>query len=405
MIIQKAYKFRFYPTKEQELQLSQEFGNARFVWNYSLALRSKAYAENKEKHNYVSLSKKITELKANPDYNWLNNSTSGCLTQKLIDLDKAYSNFFGKRASYPTFKKKLHIQSIRYQLDQRNIKSTYEKGEFLKIPKLGYINIKWSQIPQGIPKMATISKASSGKYFVSFMCQVEQVPLDKTHKEVGIDVGIKDVIVTSDGYYSGSPKFTYQYARKLRKESRKLSRKTKGSNRYNKQRIKVAKIHEKIANSRKDFLHKQTTNIIKNYDVVCLEDLNIKGMMKNRKLSKAIADVGLFELKRQIRYKATWNGKKVIDIDRFFPSTKMCSSCGTIHEMKLSDRIMNCNCGNLMDRDLNAAINIKLAGKVKRGVSNQLIAQKIETNQDMKKRRNSKTSHAGMEPAVASLAN
>jgi putative transposase len=184
-----------------------------------------------------------------------------------------------------------------------------------------------------------------------------------TGKVVGIDVGIKEVIVTSEDDRSGAPKFTYKYQRKLKKAGRILSKKKKGSNGWKKQRIVVARIHEKIANSRKDFLHKVTTKLVRENDVICVEDLNVYGMLKNRKLSKAVSDVGIFELNRQIEYKAQWYGKEVVKISRWFPSTKTCSSCGNVRIMKLSQRIYECECGLVIDRDLNAAINIKAAGE------------------------------------------
>jgi putative transposase len=363
MKILKAYKFRLYPTKEQVIQLSKEFGCARFVWNRAKLEKEYAYQQCGVSLSNVDISRHITQYKRTEKYSFLNEVTSTVLTQKLIDLDKAFDNFFKGRAKFPKFKKKLHAQSIRYQLDQRQIVRTYMPGEKLKLPKLGELNINWSQIPKGIPKMATVSKTASGKYFVSFACEIEQESLPKTGKSVGIDVGIKDVVVTSDGFQSGAPKFTYKYQRKLKKEQRVLSRKTKGSNGWKKQRIVVAKIHEQIANSRKDFLHKLTTNIVREYDHISLEDLNVSGMLKNRKLSKAVADVGIFELNRQLKYKAEWYGKQISVIDRWFPSTKMCSSCGQLHQLKLSDRMMNCDCGLILNRDHNAAINIKTCGE------------------------------------------
>lgn len=363
MIIQKAYKFKLYLTAQQEQQLNVEFGNARFVWNHALNLRQTIYAVLNENMNYVPMNKHINQLKKTENYGWLANSTACVLTQKLIDLDTAYNNFFKGRAKFPKFKKKSHAQSIRYQLDQRQIERTYAAGELLKLPKLGEINVRWSQIPAGTPKMATLSKTASGKYFVSFACEVEVEAKPKTGKSVGI----KDVIVTSDGFHSGAPKYTYYYQRKLKKAQRILSRKTKGSNGWKKQRILVARIHEQIANSRKDFLHKLTTKIVNEYDHISLEDLNVSGMMKNRHLSKAVADVGIFELNRMLKYKASWYGKQVSVIDRWFPSTKTCSGCGQIHIMKLSDRMMNCDCGLSISRDWNAAINIKRAGEVRSG--------------------------------------
>lgn len=369
----KAYKFRFYPTPEQVIQLSKEFGCARFVWNRALVEKEYAYQQwGVNLSAQYDVSKHVTQYKKTEKYAWLKDATGAVLTQKLIDLDKAFDNFFKVRTKFPKFKKKLHSQSIRYVLDQRQIVRTYMPGEFLKLPKLGEVNIRWSQIPQGIPKMATVSKTASGKYFVSFACEVEQGLMPMTGKVVGIDVGIKDVVVTSDGFHSGAHKYTYYYQRKLKKAQRVLSRKTKGSNSWKKQRIVVAKIHETIANSRKDFLHKLTTKLVSENDVICTEDLNVSGMMKNRCLSKAIADVGIFELNRQINYKSDWYGKQVVKISRWYPSTKTCSACGAIRPMKLSERVYECGCGLSLDRDENAAKNIKAAGLAVSGAIYQL---------------------------------
>ena len=364
---QKAYRFRFYPTLDQIDQLAIEFGHARFVWNHALDMRSKAYHRRGESLNYVPLGKHITRLKNTRRFEWLKDCTSAVLTQRLIDLDTAFINFFKHGAKYPNFKKKLHKQSVRYPLDQRQIARTYAAGELLKLPKLGAVNIKWSQLPDGTPKMVTVSKTSTGKYFVSFSCAVEIKEMPKTGRSVGIDMGIKDVIVTSDGVFSGALKFTKKYEASLRRANKDLSRKTKGSNRWHKQRIVTARVHEKITNSRNDFAHKLTTGLIEQYDAIYIEDLNVSGMVKNRRLAKAISDVGMFEIKRQLEYKAGWYGRTVLKIDRWFPSSKTCSGCGQIHDMPLNKREMNCDCGLIMDRDLNAAHNIKAAGIVAHG--------------------------------------
>ena len=359
---QRSYKFRIYPTHTQKDQLSKYFGQVRFVWNYCLALRKDLYEERKESVTYIDLGKHIAYLKKSNKYSWLKECPSTALTITLIDQDKAFKNFFDKRSAYPKFKKKQNKQSIRFQLDQRNIHNIYKSGELLKLPKLGCVKVNWSRIPNGIPKMVTVTKDATNKYWVSFSCE-ELIPAKtKTKSTVGIDIGIKDVVVTSDGYHSGSPKFTYKYARELKLAQRKLARKKKGSNRYNKQRIKVAKIHSKIVNCRKDFLHKITTELVTKYDVICIEDLNVKGMLQNKKLSKAVSDIGMFELRRQLEYKSNWYDKKVQIIDRWFPSSKMCSECGTLHNMPLSKRVMECECGNVLDRDENAARNIHTAG-------------------------------------------
>ena len=361
MKIMKAFKFRLLPTKAQESQLAIEFGCARWVWNRALNEKDYAYKAWGVGLSSHDMSRHITQYKK-ADYPWLCDATAGVLNQKLIDQDKAFDNFFKGRASFPKFKKKSHAQSIRYQLDQRIVLNNYRAGELLKLPKLGELKVKWSQVPGGIPKMVTVSKTASGKYFVSFMCEVEQELMPMTGKVIGIDVGIKDVVVTSDGFHSGAPKFTYKYQRALKNAQRKLSKKQKGSNGWHKQRIVVAKIHEKIANSRKDFLHKVTTKLVQNYDVISVEDLNVSGMLKNRCLSKAVADVGIFELNRQVEYKAAWYGKQIIKVGRFYASTKTCSACGTIKPMKLSERIYSCACSHTQDRDENAAVNIKNEG-------------------------------------------
>lgn len=352
----KAYKFRFYPTAEQRHQLAVEFGNARFVWNRCLALRSQAWEERQERHNYVSLNRQVTEWKRT-EFPWLADSAACCLTQGLMDQDRAFKNFFEKRGRYPRFKSRYDRQAVRYQLDQRQIERTYRAGTFLKLPKLGLLKIRWSQIPAGAPKMATVSKTPDGRYFVSFACEVEIALLPLTGKAVGVDLGIKDVAVTSDGWKSGNPKHLKRRLRHLKRQQRRLSRMQKGSNRRRRQRLKVARIHARIAAMRQDFLHKTTTAIVQRADVIALEDLNVKGMLKNHPLAGAIADVGMGEFRRQIEYKAAWAGRKVIVVDRWAPTSKTCSHCGSYQQkMPLSVREWTCpDCATRHDRDVNAA--------------------------------------------------
>ena len=257
-----SYKFRAYLTDEQEQLFRVESGNARFVWNHLLDYHNKEYVENKTAFNAVKLGKYVTQLKKTEEYSWLNNSTVAVITQKINDLDKAFKNFFKKGSGYPKFKKKDNEQRVRYQLDQRRISNIYIAGELLRLPNIGVIDVNWHRIPKGTPKMVTLIKAASGEYYVSFACEEEIEHLPKTGKSVGLDVGIKDVVVSSDGYYSGAPKFYYQYQRDLKTAHRALSRKTKGSKRYEKQRIVVAKLHELIARCRKDFLHKLSKKIV-----------------------------------------------------------------------------------------------------------------------------------------------
>ena len=352
----KAYKFRFYPTAEQRHQLAVEFGNARFVWNRCLALRSQAWEERQERHNYVSLNRQVTEWKRT-EFPWLADSAACCLTQGLMDQDRAFKNFFEKRGHYPKFKSRYDRQAIRYQLDQRQIERTYHAGVSLKLPKLGLLKLRWSQVPCGTPKMATVSKTPDGRYFVSFACEVEIKLLSLTGQTIGVDLGIKDVAVSSDGWKSGNPRHLKGQLKHLKRQQRFLSRKQKGSNRRHRQRLKVARIHARIAAMRQDFLHKTTTAIVQRADVIALEDLNIKGMLKNHHLAGAIADVGMGEFCRQMDYKAVWYGRKVIVVDRFAPTSKTCSHCGSYQQrMPLSVREWTCpDCGMRHDRDINAA--------------------------------------------------
>jgi len=360
--IQKAYKFRIEPNAAQRKQLAVEFGSARFVWNRCLDLRGKAWEERQERHNYVSLNRQVTEWKRG-EFPWLADSAACCLTQVLIDQDKAFKNFFEKRGRYPRFKSRYDRQAVRYTLDQRTIGNNYLAGEFLKLPKLGAIKIRWSQVPAGIPKMATVSKDPCGRYFVSFACEVALQPMPLTGKAVGLDLGIKDVVVSWDGEEatkSGNPRHLKRQLKHLKRQQRRLARMQKGSNRRNRQRLKVARIHARIAASRADFLHKTTTALIRQADGIAIENLHVKGMVKNHHLAGAIADVGMGEFRRQIEYKAAWHGRRVEVVDRWFPSSKTCSSCGAYQaKMPLSVREWTCpDCGMQHDRDVNAAINI-----------------------------------------------
>lgn len=364
MITQRAYKYRIYPTVSQRKQLSVDFGCARFVWNRCLDLRTKAYEADQTRYNYVSLGKQVTEWKRG-EFPWLADASSVVLAQSLIDQDKAFQNFFrlvklGQKPGYPKFKSKYQRQSVRYTLDQRHITSTYSAGEFLKLPKLGFLKVRWSQIPAGIPKMATVSKDPSGRYFVSFSCEVEIEALPITGLAIGLDLGIKDVVVASDGFKSGNPRNLKKQLRGLKHQQRRLSRMQKGSNRRMKQRVRVAKIHARIAAMRVGFLHKTTTALIRRADVLALEDLNVSGMMKNHHLAGAIADVGMSEFRRQVEYKAAWYGRTVVIANRFAPTSKACSECGSYQQnMPLKIREWTCpDCGTRHNRDINAAKNI-----------------------------------------------
>jgi putative transposase len=308
----------------------------------------------------VDFSRDLTFLKQLGTYDWLKEASAAVLSQKLRDQDTAFKNFFAGRAKYPKFKKKLHAQSIRYQLDQRIIAGMYGAGEFLKLPKLGSLKLKWSTKPQGIPKMVTLTKDCTGRYFVSFMCEEKIQPLPRKPNGIGVDLGVKDIVVTSDSWKSGNPRHLYTYKRQLTKTQRRLSRRVKGSQRWHHQRIRVANAHARVRNMRQDWLHKLSTTLVGQASLIAMEDLNVKGMMANRRLSKAVGDVGMHELKRHLEYKAKWTGCEFVQVDRWAPTSKTCSECGRVQEaMPLNIREWTCpDCNAVHDRDINAAKNI-----------------------------------------------
>lgn len=357
-MVQRSFKFRIYPNAAQRQQLAREFGHARWAWNTCLAWRSHAYQQG-ERVTAVDFSRELTQLKKLEPYAWLNEVSSGTLVQKLRDQDRAFANFFAKRAKYPRFKKRSHTQSVRYQIDQRIAASMYRAGELLKLPKLGPLKVVWSRIPVGVPKMVTITMDATGRYFASFGVEqnIEQWP-QKTNA-VGLDFGVKDVVVTSDGWKSGNPRHLRTMMQRLKRAQRILSRRTKGSGRWRAQRIRVAKLHARIANARRDWLHKLSTRLVRDHGFIAVEDLHVRGMMANRCLAQAIGDVGMSELRRQLEYKSAWHGRVIQAVDRFAPTSKTCSACGLVQDsMPLSVREWSCECGTVHDRDVNAATNI-----------------------------------------------
>lgn len=358
----KGYKYRIFPSDSQQEQLSNFFGCSRFIYNLGLETKIAAWVSQRKNLSCFDLINQIVELK-NTDADWLSDVPAQMLQMSLRNLDNAYTTFF-RGGGFPKFKSKSNKQSIQFP---QGIKLNF-KNETIFIPKLKQVKCIFDREFVGTIKTTTLSKTITGKYFVSILVEnQDQIPEKKPVVEtttVGIDLGIKTLAVLSDGTEILNPKWFRKAQKNLKRQQRSLARKQKSSKRREKQRLVVAKVHEKIKNQRNDYLHKATTEIIKNYDTVVVEDLNVSGMMKNRKLSKAIGEVSWHEFKRQLTYKSEWYGKNIIQIGRFEPSSKICSCCGKINkELQLSDRNWNCsNCGIIHDRDKNAAINIKRFG-------------------------------------------
>ena len=356
-IIHKSYKFRIFPNKEQEELLAKHFGCVRFVFNRFLKERQEEYLNNGNSLNYHDNSKSLTELKS--ELIWLKEVNSQSLQSSLKHLDIAYNRFFRKLAKFPRYKKKNDKQSF-------HIPQFLEiKDNKLSIPKFKKdIDINLHRKIEGKILNGTITKSATGKYYVSITCEVEYNELSHTNSSVGVDTGIKDLAILSDGTKYENIKFFKTSLKKLKYEQRQLSKKIKGSGQKEKQRKIVASIHEKVANKRKDHLHKISTDIIKNHDIICVEDLNVKGMIKNHKLAQALSDASLGMFYNMLSYKASWNDKTIVKINRFFPSSKMCSNCHWIkQDLTLKDREWTCmSCGTTHDRDINASKNILIQG-------------------------------------------
>lgn len=356
----KAYKFRFYPTPDQEQNLAQTFGCVRYVYNRSLRYRQDAWYERQESTSYPQSCILLTEWKKEPECLWLNDVSSVALQQSLRHLQAGYSNFFKGHAKYPNFKKKDGKQSATYA------SSAFTwNGAALKLAKQAEpLNIRWSRHFTGKPATVTVSKDTAGRYFVSMLVEEDIALLPVINATIGVDVGLKDVAVMSTGKRSGNPRHTAKYAAKLAKEQRKLAKKQKGSANRRKAKLKVARIHAKIVDERRDFTNKLTTTLIRENQVICVESLAVKNMVKHPTLAKAIHDANWGELVRQLEYKAAWYGRTVVAIDRWFPSSKRCSCCGhTLPSLELNTRHWTCpECHTELDRDVNAALNIKAAG-------------------------------------------
>ena len=356
--IHKTYRFELRPTQDQKVLLDKHFGCVRFVYNHFLNERKEQYQANKKSDNYYAQSKTLTELKKQEETVWLKEVNSQSLQFALRCLDTAYVNFFRGNAKFPRFKSRKNKNSFTVPQFAK-----LEGGRFFAPKFKEGIKVNVHREVKGKIGKCTLSKTPTGKYFVSILSEEQYQPKEKTGAVCGIDLGLKDFAITSDGVKFKNNRYTKKYARKLKKAQQHLSRKQKGSKGFEKQKLKVAKLHEKIANSRMDNLHKVSHQLVSNYDVIALEDLNVKGMIKNHKLAKHISDASWGTFVRLLEYKADWNDKQIVKINRFFPSSKTCYECGWIsQELKLSDREWTCKNGHILDRDLNAAKNILKEG-------------------------------------------
>lgn len=355
--MQKGIRFRAYPNKEQENLINRTFGCCRLIYNKGLAMRNEAFASG-EKVGYSQTSAMLTELKKTEDHAFLKDVDSIALQQSLRDLDRGFQNFFGKRARYPQFRSKHNRhQSYRTINQKDNIRIA---GNYIKLPKLGYVKFRQS-MKVGHIHHVTVEKTPTGKYFLVLNVEFEPEKRANNGGVIGIDVGLKEFYTDSNGNTVSNPRYLEKSEKKLIREQRKLSRKQPGSNNRNKQRIKVARVHEKIMNQRDDFLQKQSTILERENQIICIEDLNVRGMVRNHRLARSIVSASWSKFFTMLEYKSSWYGNDLIRVPTMYPSSQTCSCCGYRNPLtkKLSVRRWECpNCHTIHDRDHNASINI-----------------------------------------------
>lgn len=362
----KGYKYRIYPNEKQKVQITKTFGCCRFIYNHFLAMRIELY-KTKQKSMSKTECNNYCNQKLKKEYPWLKEVDKFALTNSIYNLDNAYQNFFREikkgnaNQGFPKFKsKKNNHKSYRTNFTNNNIEVDFSNNQ-IKLPKLKWVKCKLHREFTGKILSATISQVPSGKYFVSLNIECKHEELPKNNNTIGLDLGISDLLITSEGEVFENNKLTYKYEKKLTKLQRQLAKKQKGSKNFNKQRVKIAKLYEKITNIRKDNLHKISSQIVKENQFIFSEDLNIKGMVKNHNLAKSIHDVSWYELTRQLQYKSEWNGRIYHKVDRYYASSQLCNVCDYKNEevKNLSIREWTCpKCGTYHDRDINASINI-----------------------------------------------
>ena len=361
-VVKRAYRYRVYPTDEQAQQLAQTFGCVRYVYNRALAERSRAWLQEKRRVNYYDTNKLLTGWKRNQDTLWLAEPSKDPLQAALRNLQGAFDKFWRKQTRYPQFKKKGKSKDSATYFSNC---FTYRDGRVKLAKQSQPLDIRWSRpLPDGAePSQVTVSRDSSGRYHISILVESTIEEYAPTTSTVGIDAGITSLYTFSTGEKIANPRHEKRDRQKLARAQKCLSRKKKGSNNRAKARLKVARIHARTADRRRDHLHKLSTRIIRENQTVMIEDLSVRNMVRNRSLARAISDAGWAQFRSMLEYKADWYGRQVVAIDRFYPSSKTCSECGVISEtMALKVRKWVCQCGAIHDRDVNAAKNIRAAG-------------------------------------------
>jgi putative transposase len=361
--VKRAFKFRFYPTDEQAAELSRTFGCARLVYNKALEERTRAYTLEGRKVSYVQSSTTLTEWKKTDDLAFLNEVSSVPLQQALRHLQTAFTNFFAKRARYPTFKSR---KKSRFSAEYTRSAFRWREGTLTLAKMDTPLNIVWSRpLPEGTePSTATVSKDAAGRRHVSMLCEDMIHPLDPTTNVVGVDAGITALVTLSTGEKVTNPKHERADRKRLAKAQRALARKEKGSANRAKAKLHLARVHARIGDRRRDHLHKLTTRLVRENQTVVIEDLTVRNMVKNHSLARAISDASWRQMRTMLEYKTQWYGRELVVVDRWFPSSKLCSGCGHLKAaMPLGERVFRCEaCPLVLDRDVNAALNILAAG-------------------------------------------
>ncbi len=371
--IKRTYRYRLYPNEAQKQKLARTFGCSRWVYNWALETKTKAHYQDEESLSFTDLSSRLTSKKKEEETKWLSEVSAVTLQQSLRNLNQAFTNFFEGRAEYPSFKSKKGDQTARYVGTAFDIREENGKRK-LRLSKMpGLINIRWSRELPSKPSSCTVTKNAAGQYHVCFVCTEEVELLPRVNGEngalefVGVDLGTESLVTLSTGEKVGNPRWFENEYERLRREQQKLSRKEKGSNNWERQRKRVAKVHQRIQDRRKDFIEKLTTRLVKNFDVIVVEDLSVKNMQQNGRLARHITQAGWSQIVRRLRDKCKWYGRTLVIADKWFPSSQRCSECGHIDGKKPLDvRDWTCSeCGQHHDRDINAAKNLSRVGQTR----------------------------------------